>query len=46
MRYATPELVVIGAAAALVQGIPDGHFDNDVSETSKPATGIALGLDD
>jgi hypothetical protein len=46
MRYATPELVVIGAASVLVQGVPDGHFDNDMSETSQPGVGIALGLDD
>jgi hypothetical protein len=46
MKYATPELVVVGAASALVQGIPGGALDNDVSETSHPAEGIALGLDD
>ena len=46
MKYATPELVVIGAASAVVQGIPGGYFDNDVSETSHPAEGLALGLDD
>jgi hypothetical protein len=46
MRYSTPELVVVGAAASLVQGIPGGAFDNEVSETSRPAEGCALGLDD
>jgi hypothetical protein len=46
MRYATPELVVIGAASVLVQGVPDGRFDNDMSWTSQPGVGIALGLDD
>jgi hypothetical protein len=46
MRYATPELVVIGAASVLVQGVPDGYFDNDMSLTSRPEGGIALGLDD
>ena len=46
MRYATPELVIVGAAAVLVQGIPGGSLDNDVSLTSHAADGIALGLDD
>lgn len=46
MRYSTPELIVVGAAASLVQGIPGGYFDNEVSETSRPAEGFALGLDD
>ena len=46
MKYATPELVVVGAASVLVQGIPDGHFDNEVSLTSRPAAGAVLGLDD
>lgn len=46
MRYSTPELIVIGAAAALVQGIPGGELDNEVSLTSRPANDLALGLDD
>jgi hypothetical protein len=47
MKYATPELVVLGSASALVQGSQiDGRLDNGVSDTSKPAVGIALGLDD
>ena len=46
MRYSTPELIVLGAAASLVQGIPGGQGDNDVSVKSRPADGIALGLDD
>lgn len=46
MTYATPELVVVGAASSLVQGIPGGAFDNDVSIKSHPAEGLALGLDD
>jgi hypothetical protein len=47
MKYATPELVLLGSASALVQGtsIP-GKLDNIDSQTSKPATGIVLGLDD
>ena len=47
MKYATPEIVVLGSAAALVQGSSiDGKLDNEVSETSRPALGLALGLDD
>ncbi len=46
MRYATPELVVIGAASALVQGGDTGKLDNGDSMTSKPLTGVLLGLDD
>jgi len=46
MKYATPELVVIGAASALVQGGERGQLDNSVSETSQPIAGVLLGLDD
>jgi hypothetical protein len=46
MRYSTPELVVLGEAAQLVLGGTQGMFDNDVSLTSQPVTGFALGLDD
>ena len=47
MKYATPELVVLGSASALVQGSQiEGRLDNGDSQTSKPAVGIALGLDD
>lgn len=47
MKYATPELVVLGSASALVQGTQiEGRLDNGDSETSKPAAGLALGLDD
>jgi hypothetical protein len=46
MKYATPELIVVGAASVLVQGVPGGSLDNGVSTTSRPALGIALGLDD
>jgi hypothetical protein len=46
MRYATPELVVIGAASLVVQGGDIGKLDNGDSQTSQPATGIVLGLDD
>lgn len=46
MRYSTPELVVVGAAADLVQGIPGAPGDNEVSLTSHAVEGFALGLDD
>ena len=46
MRYATPELTVIGAAPALVQGGDIGKLDNGDSQTSQPAAGVVLGLDD
>jgi len=46
MRYATPELVVIGAASLVVQGGEIGKLDNGDSQTSQPAAGIVLGLDD
>jgi hypothetical protein len=47
MKYATPEIVVLGSASALVLGSDiQGKFDNGDSQTSKPAVGITLGLDD
>jgi hypothetical protein len=46
MKYETPQLVVVGSASHLVQGVPGGMFDNDVSTTSHSADGVALGLDD
>ena len=46
MRYATPELVVIGAACVVVQGGAIGKLDNGDSQTSQPATGVVLGLDE
>ena len=46
MRYATPELVVIGAASALVQGSLPGQDDNGSSSISQPDLGVVLGLDD
>ena len=46
MKYATPELVVIGQASVLVQGGEQGYLDNSVSETSQPIAGVLLGLDE
>lgn len=46
MRYVTPELVVIGTASAVVLGGDIGKLDNGDSQTSQPAAGVPLGLDD
>jgi hypothetical protein len=46
MKYATPELVVIGRATVLVLGGDPGKLDNGDSQTSKPIGGMVLGLDD
>lgn len=47
MKYVTPELVILGTASSLVQGSGiEGQLDNGTSETSKPAAGIVLGLDE
>ena len=45
MKYATPELVLLGSAASLVQGPELGTDDNGGSEITHPPVGIALGLD-
>ena len=46
MKYSTPELVVIGSAAALVLGGLPGSGDNTHPDRQDPVAGIALGLDD
>ncbi len=46
MKYSTPELVVVGAASVLVQGVPGGVLENGSSTTSRPIAGVLLGLDD
>ena len=46
MKYETPELVAVGAAAELVLGTPEGILDNPDSVSSHAAEGISLGLDD
>ena len=47
MKYATPELVLLGTASALVQGsLIKGEGDNGSSDSTKPALGLVLGLDD
>lgn len=46
MRYSTPELVIVGTAASLVKGLPDGLEDNGQMVREHDAEGIAMGLDD
>jgi len=46
MKYATPTLVAIGCASALVLGGPDGQGDNSNPEFERSMAGVALGLDD
>jgi len=46
MKYATPELVLLGSASALVRGDEIGSGDNMATEETFPPSGIALGLDD
>ena len=46
MKYATPELVVVGSASVLVQGVIGGKFDSLQSTNSHAELGIVLGLDD
>ena len=46
MKYSTPELVVVGTAAELVQGNPPGEGDNPNPRFEDPDAGLTLGLDD
>ena len=46
MRYSTPEIVVLGTAAALVQGEPGGSGDFVNEQIEHLASGLLLGLDD
>jgi len=46
MKYSTPELVVLGSAAALVLGDQIGQFDNVSTLKTQPPAGVALGLDE
>jgi hypothetical protein len=46
MKYSTPELVVLGAAAVLVLGDIEGRLDNVSTFMTRPPAGVALGLDD
>jgi hypothetical protein len=46
MKYCTPELVVLGPAAALVLGDVEGRLDNVSTFMTQPPVGVALGLDE
>jgi hypothetical protein len=46
MKYSTPEIVVLGSAAALVLGDTEGRFDNVSTLMTRPPAGVALGLDE
>jgi hypothetical protein len=47
MEYSTPELLVLGSASTLVLGGEELGDDNGgTSGVTRPAMGLALGLDD
>ena len=46
MKYATPELVVLGTASDLVLGGIPGCDDNANPDYELPMSGLALGLDE
>ena len=46
MKYLKPELIVLGSAAALVQGGLEGKDDNTNGDQERPMFGVVLGLDD
>jgi hypothetical protein len=46
MKYSTPELVVLGTAAALVLGQPGGVDDHIRPDFEELTEGLAVGLDD
>ena len=46
MKYSTPEIVVLGSAAALILGDVEGHLDNVSTLMTRPPAGVALGLDE
>lgn len=46
MKYSTPEIVVLGAAAAVVQGEIDLTGDNVNPDREHVPSGLLLGLDD
>ena len=46
MQYATPQLVVLGTATALVLGGDFGFLDNSSTSVTRPIAGLTLGLDD
>ena len=46
MKYAKPELIVLGQATELVQGGLPGRDDNTNGDKEDPMFGVILGLDD
>ena len=46
MKYAKPELIVLGPATQLVQGGPQGQGDNTNGDKEDPMFGVLLGLDE
>jgi hypothetical protein len=46
MKYSTPEIVVLGTAATVVLGEPDGKDDNINPDREVLGVGLLLGLDD
>jgi hypothetical protein len=46
MKYSKPELVVVGSATVVVQGIPLNTGDNPHPFTEQVADGVHVGLDD
>ena len=46
MKYSRPEVVVLGSAAALVQGVPPSGTDNINPDTEHLPQGVVGGLDD
>jgi hypothetical protein len=46
MKYSTPELIVLGSAAALVLGQEGGEGDNPNPLTEHIVEGVVAGLDD
>jgi hypothetical protein len=46
MKYSTPELVIVGSASALVQGVYGMTGDNVNEDFEHLAEGCVAGLDD
>jgi hypothetical protein len=46
MKYAKPELIVLGPATELVHGGLPGQGDNTNGDKENPMFGVVLGLDD
>jgi hypothetical protein len=46
MKYAMPQLVVLGSVDALVLGVPSGVGDNSNPDFERSMADLVLGLDD